>query len=144
MPSADAAAILAAMSPLPKPTEAELEILRVIWSQGPSTVGTIRDVIDRERPILYTTVLKLLQIMTGKGLVRREEAGRKHIYHATWSESRTQRQLVRDLLDRAFGGSADKLVMQALATTRASAAEMKEVERLLEKRRGSGGRKTER
>jgi predicted transcriptional regulator len=129
------------MSPLPKPTEAELEILRVIWQHGPSTVGTIRDVIDRDRPILYTTVLKLLQIMTAKGLVSREESGRAHVYHATWSESRTQRQLIRDLLDRAFGGSADALVMQALATTRASAAEMKEVERLLAKRRKPSARK---
>jgi predicted transcriptional regulator len=129
------------VSPRPKPTEAELEILRAIWRQGPPTVGAIREVIGRERPILYTTVLKLLQIMTAKGLVSREEAGRKHVYHATWSESQTQRQLVRDLLDRAFGGSADTLVMQALATARASAADIKEVERLLARRRKAAGRK---
>jgi predicted transcriptional regulator len=129
------------MPPLPKPTEAELSILRVIWQAGPSTVGAIREVLDRTRPTGYTTVLKLLQIMTAKGLVRREDAGRLHIYHASWSETRTQRQLLRDLLDRAFGGSADALVMQALATTRASAAEMKDVERMLARRRRPGGRK---
>lgn len=118
----------------PKPTEAELAILRVIWQDGPSTVRHVRDLLNQSRPMLYTTVLKMLQIMTTKGLVRRDEDGRTHIYHACLSEERTQRQLVRDLLDRAFGGSASKLVMQALATTRASAKEMKEVERLLAKR----------
>jgi len=119
----------------PKPTEAELAILRVIWRDGPSTVRHVRDLLNQSRPMLYTTVLKTMQIMTVKGLVRREEAGRSHIFHACLTEERTQRQLVRDLLDRAFGGSASKLVMQALATTRASAAEMKEVERLLSRRR---------
>jgi BlaI family transcriptional regulator, penicillinase repressor len=119
----------------PKPTEVELAILRVIWTNGPSTVRHVRDALHRERPTLYTTVLKMLQIMTVKGLVRREEDGRTHIYHSCLSEERTQRQLVRDLLDRAFGGSTSKLVMQALATTRASAAELKEVEQLLAKRR---------
>lgn len=119
----------------PKPTEAELAILRVIWIDGPSTVRHVRDALDRARPTLYTTVLKMLQIMTVKGLVRREEDGRTHIYQSCLSEERTQRQLVRDLLDRAFGGSTSKLVMQALATTRASAAELKEVERLLARRR---------
>ena len=123
------------MTALPKPTDAELAILRVIWTEGPSTVRQIKDVLHHQRPTLYTTVLKTLQIMTVKGLVRREPHGRLHIYAAAISEQRTQRQLVRDLLDRAFGGSASQLVMQALATTRASAAEMKEVERLLTHRR---------
>lgn len=115
----------------PKPTEAELAILRVIWAQGPSTVRAIRDTQHAARPTRYTTVLKLLQIMTVKGLVWREDDGRTHIYHASQSESRTQRQLVRDLVDRAFGGSASELLLQALATTRASAEEVKEIERLL-------------
>jgi predicted transcriptional regulator len=119
----------------PRPTDAELSILRVIWQHGPSTVGAIRDVLEQIRPTGYTTVLKLLQIMTVKGLVRREDAGRSHIYHAVCTESKTQRQLLRDLLDRAFGGSADALVMQALATTRASAAELRAVEDLLAKRK---------
>ena len=110
----------------PRPTEAELAILRVIWSDGPSTVRHVRDELHRTRPTLYTTVLKMLQIMTTKGLVRREEDGRSHVYHPCLTEERTQRQLVRDLFDRAFGGSASKLVMQALATTKASPAEMKE------------------
>jgi BlaI family transcriptional regulator, penicillinase repressor len=123
------------MAQPPKPTEAELSILRVIWSEGPSTVRTVRDVLHRSRPTKYTTVLKFLQIMMVKGLVRREDAGRTHIYHATLSESRTQRQLLRDLLDRAFGGSGSELVMQALATTRASAAELREVELLLARSR---------
>ena len=123
----------------PKPTEAELAILRVIWSQGPSTVRAVRDVLQRSRPTRYTTVLKLLQIMTVKGLVRREESSRTHVYAAALSESRTQRQLIRDLLDRAFGGSASTLVMQALATTRASAGEMKEIERLLARARKEKG-----
>lgn len=119
----------------PKPTEAELAILRVIWQDGPSTVRHVRDLLNQSRPVLYTTVLKMLQIMTAKGLVRREEDGRTHIYHACLSEERTQHQLVRDLLDRAFGGSSSKLVMQALATTRASSAEMKAIERLLARQR---------
>jgi predicted transcriptional regulator len=127
------------MGALPKPTEAELAILRVIWSQGPSTVRTIRDVLQRSRPTKYTTVLKLLQIMTVKGLVRREETSRTHVYAASLSESRTQRQLVRDLLDRAFGGSASTLVMQALATSRASASELKQIERLLARARKAKG-----
>lgn len=125
----------------PKPTEAELAILRVIWSEGPSTVRAVRDVLGRSRPTKYTTVLKLLQIMTVKGLVWREAASRTHIYHAALSEERTQRQLVRDLLDRAFGGSASALVMQALATTRASAAEMDAIERVVARaRKGKGSR----
>lgn len=124
----------------PRPTDAELAILRVIWQHGPSTVGAIREVLDAARPTRYTTVLKFLQIMTTKGLVRREESGRSHIYHAVYSETRTQRQLLRDLLDRAFGGSADALVMQALATTRASAAELKAVETLLAKRKKGSSR----
>jgi BlaI family transcriptional regulator, penicillinase repressor len=123
------------MPPLPRPTDAELAILRVIWRAGPSTVRQIAAVLNQQRPMLYTTVLKTLQIMTVKGLVRRETQGRGHLYAAALTEERTQRQLVRDLLDRAFGGSASQLVMQALATTRASAAELKEVERLLAKRR---------
>ena len=79
----------------PKPTEAELAILRVIWQDGPSTVRHVRDLLNQSRPMLYTTVLKMLQIMTAKGLVRREEDGRTHIYHACLSEERTQRQLIR-------------------------------------------------
>ena len=122
-------------SPLPRPTDAELSILRVLWERGPSTVRQVHDVLSRERPTAYTTALKLLQIMTEKGLVRRDETERSHVYHPRLSEEQTQRQLVRDLLDRAFGGSAAKLVMQALAARRATPEELVEIRRLIETRR---------
>jgi predicted transcriptional regulator len=121
-------------TPLPRPTDAELAILRVLWARGPSTVRQVHDVLTRERPTAYTTALKLLQIMTEKGLVRRDETDRTHVYHARMTEDQTQRQLVRDLLDRAFGGSASKLVMQALAARRASPEELGEIRRLIDRR----------
>jgi BlaI family transcriptional regulator, penicillinase repressor len=120
---------------LPRPTDAELAILRVLWERGPSTVRQVHDVLTRERPTAYTTALKLLQIMTEKGLVRRDETDRTHIYHARLSEEQTQRQLVRDLLDRAFGGSASKLVMQALAARRSTPEELGEIRKMIETRR---------
>jgi BlaI family transcriptional regulator, penicillinase repressor len=120
---------------LPRPTDAELSILRVLWQLGPSTVRQVHEVLSRERPAAYTTALKLLQIMTDKGLVRRDETERTHVYHARLSEEQTQRQLVRDLLDRAFGGSATKLVMQALAARRATPEELVEIRKLIETRR---------
>ncbi|MBI3940158.1 MAG: BlaI/MecI/CopY family transcriptional regulator [Acidobacteria bacterium] len=123
------------MKTLSRPTRAELAILRVIWSRGPSTVREIQEVLERIRPTGYTTVLKLLQIMTDKGLVRRNESGRTHIYRTRLSEEQTQRQLVRDLLERAFGGSAAKLVMQALAAKPATAGELAEIQALLDRRR---------
>jgi BlaI family transcriptional regulator, penicillinase repressor len=118
----------------PRPTDAELGILRILWQRGPSTVRQVHDVLGRERPSAYTTALKLLQIMAEKGLVSRDERERTHIYHARVSEEQTQRQLVRDLLDRAFGGSSSKLVMQALAARRASSEELSEIRRLLDNR----------
>lgn len=120
---------------VPRPTDAELAILRVLWERGPSTVRQVHDVLSRERPTAYTTALKLLQIMTDKGLVRRDETDRTHVYHPRLSEEQTQRQLVRDLLDRAFGGSASKLVMQALAARRASPEELGEIRRLIDTRK---------
>jgi predicted transcriptional regulator len=120
----------------PRPTDAELAILRVLWERGPSTVRQVHDALTPERPTAYTTALKLLQIMTEKGLVRRDESDRTHVYYARLSEDQTQRQLVRDLLDRAFGGSASKLVMQALATRRAAAEELTEIRRLIDGREG--------
>jgi predicted transcriptional regulator len=122
-----------ARAAVPRPTDAELAILRVLWERGPSTVRQVHEVLVRERPTAYTTALKLLQIMTDKGLVRRDETDRTHVYQARLSEEQTQRQLVRDLLDRAFGGSATKLVMQALAARRASAEELTEIRRLIDK-----------
>ncbi|HJR58793.1 MAG TPA: BlaI/MecI/CopY family transcriptional regulator [Vicinamibacterales bacterium] len=120
----------------PRPTDAELAILRVLWERGPSTVRQVHDSLTPERPTAYTTALKMLQIMTEKGLVRRDETDRTHIYHARLTQEQTQRQLVRDLVDRAFGGSASKLVMQALATRRASAEELAEIRKLIEGRDG--------
>ena len=99
----------------PRPTDAELAILRVLWERGPSSVRDVHDALSSEQTTGYTTVLKLLQIMTEKGLVVRDESQRAHIYEARHSEQRTQRQLLTDLMERAFGGSPSKLVMQALA-----------------------------
>src|SRR5512142_3442116 len=117
---------------LPKPTDAELAILRVIWEQGPSTVRQIQQVLDRARPTGYTTVLKLLQIMTEKGLVRRDERERSHVYRARLSQDQTQQQLLGDLLDRAFAGSTSRLVMQALTSRKASPEELAAIRRLLD------------
>src|SRR5262245_60347505 len=117
---------------LPRPTDAELAILRVLWQQGPSTVRQVRDVLEGSQPTLYTTVLKLLQIMTEKGLVARDESRRTHVYRASRSETRTQRQLVGDLARRAFGGSALKLAMQALATKKATTGELAEIRKLID------------
>ena len=127
----------------PRPTDAELAILRVLWERGPSTVRQVHEVLSRERPTAYTTALKLLQIMAEKGLVTRDERERTHVYQPRVSEDQTQRQLVRDLLDRAFGGSSSKLVMQALATKRASAEELGEIRRLLDSRKKESSERKE-
>ena len=119
-----------------RPTDAELAILRVIWQHGPGTVRQIWEKLSPEKQTGYTTVLKLLQIMTEKGLVNRDERQRTHIYHARLTQDQTQRQLVNDLLDRAFGGSAHKLVMHALAAKKASKSEMAQIQQLLEKIEG--------
>jgi predicted transcriptional regulator len=120
-----------------KPTDAELAILRVLWDRGPSTVREVAEALGREGA--YTTVLKLLQIMTEKRLVRRDDAERTHVYEAAYSEDQTQKQLVADLLRRAFDGSAAKLVLQALAAGDASSEEIAEIRKLLDTYRG--GRK---
>jgi predicted transcriptional regulator len=119
-------------APAPRPTDAELAILRILWDRGPSTVRQVHEILGQERTAAYTTALKLLQIMTEKGLVERDERDRTHIYRARLSEETTQRQLVRDLLDRAFGGSSSKLVMQALATKRASADELRDIRKAID------------
>ena len=121
--------------PIRKPTDAELAILRVLWSRGPSTVRQVAAAMDREAG--YTTVLKLLQIMTEKGLVTRDETARTHIYDAAHTEDQTQRQLVMDLVERAFDGSAAKLVLQALASKKATPEELDEIRTLLNTRGGS-------
>jgi predicted transcriptional regulator len=116
------------------PTDAELEILTVLWDRGPSTVRQIAEVLGRTDA--YTTVLKLLQIMTDKRLVSRRESGRLHVYTAASSRDQTQRHLVRDLLRRAFDGSAAQLVLRALSTGKATPEELDEIRKLLDARRG--------
>jgi predicted transcriptional regulator len=120
----------------PRPTDAELAILGVLWDRGPSTVRDVHDALRSTQDTGYTTVLKLLQIMTDKGLVVRDESERAHVYEARLSEQRTQRQLLADLADRAFGGSPAKLVMQALAGRKTSAAELNEIRSLLDRLEG--------
>jgi predicted transcriptional regulator len=117
-----------------KPTDAELAILRVLWAHGPSTVRQVAEIMGRATG--YTTVLKLLQIMTEKRLVRRDESARTHVYEAACSQDQTERQLVADLMDRVFGGSAAKLVLQALTATKASPEELAEIRRLIDRQRG--------
>jgi predicted transcriptional regulator len=123
----------------PRPTDAELAILGVLWSRGPSTVRQVQDVLNEQRPTGYTTVLKLLQIMTEKHLVARDESDRTHVYRARGTQTETQRQLLDDLLERAFGGSAMTLVMQALAGDKATPEELAEIRRLLEEKQTQGG-----
>ena len=119
-----------------RPTNAELEILRVIWQRGPSTVRQIHDELAPRRKTGYTTVLKLLQIMAEKGLVGRDESQRSHVYSAARGEEETQGQLVGDLMDRAFGGSAAQLVLRALSDKPASAEEIAEIRRMLNELEG--------
>jgi BlaI family transcriptional regulator, penicillinase repressor len=118
-------------TPVPKPTDGELAILRVLWERGPCTVRQVYDVLSERREFAYTTTLKLLQLMTEKGITVREEEGRVHLYRAGFAQEDTQQRLVADLLDRAFGGSSAKLVVQALAAKPASAEELQEIRQLL-------------
>jgi predicted transcriptional regulator len=118
----------------PQPTPAELGILTVLWRQGPATVRAVHEALSSA--VGYTTVLKLLQIMTVKGLVTRKESGRTHIYEAAMSEESTQRRMVSDLVERAFGGSALRLVVQALSTNPATPEEREEIRRLLNEMNG--------
>jgi len=121
---------------LSRPTDAELAILRVLWSRGPSTVRQVHEALSRERETGYTTVLKLMQIMTEKGLVERDESERTHVYQARFTQEATQQRLVSDLFDKAFGGSASQLVMRALAAKPASADELAQIRRLLDELEG--------
>ncbi|HEY1755987.1 MAG TPA: BlaI/MecI/CopY family transcriptional regulator [Bryobacteraceae bacterium] len=115
-----------------RPTEAELEILTVLWSRGPSTVRDVHEAIAQRKPTQYTTVLKLLQIMVEKRLVERNEEARAHVYQASRPREWTQRQIAGDLLDRAFGGSAKSLVVGALSSRKTSKEELAEIRKLLE------------
>jgi len=116
----------------PRPTDAELEILTVLWSRGPSTVREIHEVLSQQKTTQYTTVLKFMQIMADKGLVRRDEKNRAHIYEASRPREWTQRQLAGDLLERGFAGSAKSLLGGALSARKASPKELVELRKLLD------------
>lgn len=118
--------------PLQKPTASELEILRVLWARGPSTVREVHEALSEKKSLGYTTVLKLLQIMTAKGTVRRDEGQRAHVYQACQPATETKRQLVGDVLERVFEGSASELMMHALDGRRTSRKELNELRRLLD------------
>jgi BlaI family transcriptional regulator, penicillinase repressor len=116
----------------PRPTDGELEILRVLWQRGDSTVRDVYDALSKTRPLGYTTVLKMMQIMADKGLVSRDEDQRAHVYSVRVPQEQTQRQMVRDLLRSAFNDSASQLVMQALASRKTSSKELTQIRQLLD------------
>ena len=125
------------MSPKkPEPTAAELEILQILWENGPSTVGAVNEKLNETRNVGYTTTLKLMQIMAEKGLVRRDVSKRAHVYSSRFSADQTQKKLLANLMDRAFQGSASRLVMQALSTRKATDEELAEIRRLLDEMEG--------
>ena len=124
------------MTTRPKPTNTELAILRVLWRDGPSTVREVHAAAGEDRGVGYTTVLKLLQIMVDKGLVARDASTRSHVFTARVTETATQQRLVSELLDRAFGGSALRLLQQALSAKRVSRDEMLEIRRFLDEQNG--------
>jgi BlaI family transcriptional regulator, penicillinase repressor len=115
-----------------KPTASELEILRVLWARGPSTVREVYDALSEKKSLGYTTVLKLLQIMTTKGTVRRNETQRAHVYEVCLPAEQTKRQIAGDMLQRVFEGSASQLMMHALAGGKASPEEISELRRMLD------------
>jgi BlaI family penicillinase repressor len=115
----------------PKPTASELEILQVLWERGPSTVREVHDALSTKRPIGYTSVLKLMQIMTAKGTLRRNEEQRAHVYEAMQPAEKTKRQLAMDVLQRVFDGSASDLMMHALSGQKTTKEEIEEMRRML-------------
>jgi len=121
---------------LPRPTDAELAILRVLWEREPATVRQVHEALSGARETGYTTTLKLMQIMVEKGLVTRDESARTHTYITRLSRDETQQQLVSDLLDRAFGGSAAALVLQALQAGETTPEELRQVRELIDSYRG--------
>ena len=118
------------------PTKLELTILKALWNAGPSSVRHVQRILDASQPTGYTTVLKMLQIMMEKGLVERDETVRPQIYRAKASQSQTQRQMLKDLIQRAYGGSVKALVMQALGTSKTSPERLQEIEKLLDEADG--------
>jgi predicted transcriptional regulator len=116
-----------------RPTDSELAILRVLWNRGPSTVRQVQDELSKNKDTGYTTVLKFMQIMVEKGLLRRDDSPYAHIYEARVPREQTQRNIVADLLDRVFDGSMSRLVVQALAAKRATTEELSEIRKILKK-----------
>ena len=116
---------------IPRPTAAELDILRALWQLGPATVRQVHEVLNAENPCGYTTVLKFMQIMTAKGLLIRDESQRSHVYKPRVSAENTQRQLVADLLERVCEGSAEKLMMHAFSAKKVSREELAQIRKLL-------------
>ena len=129
----------AAPAPLPLPTDGELRILRVLWARGPSTVREVHDALGGDREAGYTTALKLMQIMHEKRLVTRDASARTHVVAAATPPETTQRRLVRDLAERAFGGSALGLMMQALSSERASPEELRRIREVIDRLEREGG-----
>jgi predicted transcriptional regulator len=125
-----------ALDPLPKPTDAELEILSIIWKLGATTVRQVHEELRQSRDVGYTTVLKLMQIMHDKRLLTRDDSQRSHVYQARQKEQVTQKQLIVDLLAKAFGGSTEKLVLQALSASRATKEELAEIRQLIHQLEG--------
>jgi predicted transcriptional regulator len=121
---------------VPRPTERELAILAVLWDRGPSTVRQVNEAMAPGQRVGYTTTLKLMQIMAEKGLLLRNESARTHIYRAAIGEEQTQRQLVGDMLEKVFAGSAEKLVMRALAAGKVTAKELTRIREILDKAEG--------
>lgn len=120
------------MTKLPKPTEGELAILQVLWQRGASTVRQVHESLEPAKPTGYTTTLKLMQIMSEKGLVARDQSNRTHTYSAKLPQAQTQRQFVSDMIAKVFGGSSAQLVMHALSTHTSSKEELAEIRELIE------------
>lgn len=117
---------------VPRPTDAELAILQVLWQRGASTVRQVQDALKTERGTGYTTTLKLMQIMYEKGLLRRDDSERSHVYEAAVSQQKTERRIVGDLLDQVFDGSARQLVLHALSVKKSSRAELDEIRKMID------------
>ncbi len=115
-----------------RPTDRELTILKILWDNGPSTVRKVNEIMSKAENTGYTTTLKLMQIMTEKGLLLRDDSQFKHVFKPAVNEEKAQKQLVGDLLDRAFSGSAEKLVMRALSAKKVSAGELERIKKLIE------------
>ncbi|MEZ5940584.1 MAG: BlaI/MecI/CopY family transcriptional regulator [Planctomycetaceae bacterium] len=121
-----------------RPTQVELDILQVLWRQGPSTVRAVHEVLSQGKELTYTSTLKTMQVMHEKGLVARDESQRSHIYEAVVQQKSTQQQFVCDLVDRVFGGATEQLVVQALSSRSVSTDEIAEIRKLLDELEGKG------